>query len=91
MLAYHVTDPGIIIYLTQGKEIVKALYKPIPRDNLENLILTFRKPLEILPGKDNFVQKLKSFDLVAGKKLSDLLLSDVLKTYQKMSHPHRSG
>ena len=75
--------PGIIIYLTKGKEIVKALYKPIPRDNLDNLILTFRKPLEIVPGKDNFREKLKSFDLAAGKKLSDLLLSDVLENLPK--------
>ena len=80
VLAYHVTDPGIIIYLTRGKEIVKALFKPIPRDNLDNLVLTFRKPLEIVPGRDNFDEKLKSFDLASGKKLSDLLLSDVLES-----------
>ncbi len=49
-LAYHVTDPGIIIYLTRGKEIVKALFKPIPRDELNSLVLTFRKPMEIVPG-----------------------------------------
>ena len=83
VLAYHVTDPGIIIYLTKGKEIVKALFKPIPRDNLDNLVLTFRKPLEIVPGKDNFEEKLKSFDLAAGKKLSDLLLSDILESLPK--------
>ena len=82
-LAYHVTDPGIIIYLTKGKEIKKALFKPIPRDNLDSLVLTFRKPLEIIPGKDNFDEKLKSFDLVAGKKLSDLLLSDILESLPK--------
>ena len=79
-LAYHVTDPGIIIYLTRGKEIVKALFKPIARDELNSLVLTFRKPMEIVPGKDNFDEKLKSFDLVTAKKLSDLLLSDVLES-----------
>jgi tetratricopeptide (TPR) repeat protein/CHAT domain-containing protein len=83
VLAYHVTDPGIIIYLTRGKEIIKALFKPIPRDNLDNLVVTFRKPLEMIPGKDNFEEKLKSFDLTAGKKLSDLLLSDVLEGLPK--------
>jgi CHAT domain-containing protein len=83
VLAYHVTDPGIIIYLTRGKEIVKALYKPIARDKLDNLVLTFRKPLEIIPGKDNFDEKLKSFDLASGKKLSDLLLSDILYSLPK--------
>jgi len=79
VLAYHVTDPGIIIYLTRGKEIKKALLKPIPRDELGDLVLKFRKPLEIIPGRDNFDEKLKSFDLVAGRKLSDLLLSDILE------------
>ena len=79
-LACHVTDLGIIIYLTKGKNIVKALFKPIPRDKLNGLVLKFRKPLEIVPGKDNFDEKLKSFDLVTGKKLSDLLLSDVLES-----------
>ena len=80
VLAYHVTDPGIIIYLTRGKEIKKALFKPISRGELDSLVLKFRKPLEIVPGKDNFDEKLKSFDLVAGKKLSDLLLSDILES-----------
>ncbi len=79
VLTYHVTDPGIIIYLTKGKEIVKALYKPIPRGDLDGLILKMRKPLEIVPGRDNFEKKLQSFDLVTGKKLSDLLLSDMLR------------
>ena len=78
VLTYHVTDPGTIIYLTKGKEIVKALYKPIPRNDLDSLVLKMRKPLEIVPGRDNFKEKLQSFDLVAGKKLSDLLLSDML-------------
>jgi CHAT domain-containing protein/tetratricopeptide (TPR) repeat protein len=79
VLAYHVTDPGIIIYLTRGKEIVKALYKPISRNELDALVLQFRKPLEIVQGRDNVEAKLKSFDLAAGKDLSDLLLSDVLE------------
>jgi tetratricopeptide (TPR) repeat protein len=79
VLAYHVTDPGIIIYLTRGRDIVKALYKPISREKLDSLVLRFRKPLELVPGKDNVEDKLKSFDLVAGKDLSDLLLSDVLE------------
>ncbi len=79
-LAYHVTDPGIIIYLTKGKNIVKVLFKPVPRYELNSLVLEFRKPLEVVPGKDNFDENLKSFDIVTGKKLSDLLLSDVLES-----------
>ena len=78
VLAYHVTDPGTIIYLTHGKKIVKSLFKPIPRSELEKLVQKFRKPLEITPGSDNFEDKLKSFDLITGKNLSDLLLLDIL-------------
>ncbi|HMK34411.1 MAG TPA: tetratricopeptide repeat protein [Desulfomonilaceae bacterium] len=79
VLAYHVTDTGIITYLTRGKEIVKACFKPISRGELDSLVLKFRNPLEIVPGRDTFDEKLKSFDLVAGKKVSDLLLSDSLE------------
>lgn len=79
VLAYHVTDPGTIVYLTKGKEIIQARFKPIPRQEIENLVLRFRKPLEIVPGEDDFDEKLRSFDLAAGKTLSDLLLSDVLE------------
>jgi len=80
VLVYHVTDPGIIIYLIRGTELVKALFKPISRENLDNLVLAFRKPLEVIPAKGSFYEQLKSFDFVAGKKLSDLLLSDVLES-----------
>lgn len=80
VLAYHVTDSGIIIYLIKGKEIVKALFRPITKDNLDSLVLKFRKPLEITPGKDNLYERLTSFDLAAGKELSDLLLSDILES-----------
>jgi len=79
-LAYHVTASGIIIYLTKGQELVKALFKPITRDEVSELVLKFRKPLEIVQDRDDFVEKLKSFDLAAGKKLSDLLLFDVLES-----------
>lgn len=78
LLEYEVTDNGVIIYLTRGKEIMKALFKPIRRDDLDTLVLRLRKPLEITKG-DNFEEKLKSFDLAAGKKLADVLLAGVLE------------
>ncbi len=78
VLEYHVTDTGILIYLTRGKEIVKALFKPLSKDELNRLIVRFRQPLEIVSKRDKFEEKLKSFDLATGKKLFDLLLGDVL-------------
>lgn len=76
VLSYDVTDSGILIYLTRGRELVKGLFKPIARKQLDNLVRKFREPLEVTEA--NVVQKLKSFDLSSGKKLSDVLLSDVL-------------
>ncbi len=75
-LSYDVTDSGVIIYLTKGKKLVKALFKPTARKELDELVRKVREPLEVSEG--NFVKKLKSFDFASGKKLSDLLLSDML-------------
>ncbi|MGO8877882.1 MAG: CHAT domain-containing tetratricopeptide repeat protein [Desulfomonilaceae bacterium] len=78
VLEYHVTDPGVIMYLTKGKKLVKAVFKPEPRGNLAKLVLEFRKPFEMVPGKDDLEAKLKSFNFESGKRLSDLLLSEFL-------------
>ena len=81
VLAYHVTDPGIIIYLTEGKKIVKALFKPILRAELEKLVQDFRKPLSLaFAVSEDVSQKSRSFDLQTARKLADLLLSDVLES-----------
>jgi CHAT domain-containing protein/tetratricopeptide (TPR) repeat protein len=82
VLAYDVTDTGIIIYLTEGKKVVKALFKPIVRKELDELVRSFRQSLEV--GADEpVVQKLSAFDFRAGKQLSDILLSDILPNLPK--------
>ena len=75
-LEYEVTEPGVCIYLAHGKKVVKGLFKPIARKDLDELVRKFREPMELRQG--DFIQKLKSFDFVSGKKLSDLLLGDIL-------------
>src|SRR5208283_5486147 len=77
VLAYHVTDPGIIIYLTRGKNLVKGLFKPIPRKQIDELVRKFRQPMELGP-EDSIAKKLAGFDFKSGKKLSDILLADIL-------------
>lgn len=77
-LAYDVTDSGVLIYLTRGKTLVKGMFKAIPRPRLDALVRTFREPMEIVPGRDDPVEKLKSFDLTSGKKLADILLGDIV-------------
>lgn len=81
VLAYHVTDRGIIIYLVRGIQMVEVLFKPMPRDALESLVRKFRGPLEmaLVNNEDQEKQK-ESFDVAAGKKLSDLLLSGVIES-----------
>ncbi len=81
-LEYEVTEPGICIYLAHGKEIVKGLFKPIARKEVDELVRKFREPMELRPG-DSPIQKLTAFDFASGKKLSDLLLGDILTELPK--------
>ena len=80
VLTYHVTDEGILIYLTRGKDILKGLFEPIPRAELEQLVRKFMTPLQVIPGQDDIVEKLKSFDFDSGKKIADLLLKNILQS-----------
>jgi tetratricopeptide (TPR) repeat protein len=77
-LTYDVTDRGTIVYLTKGTKLVKATFKPVPRKDLDELVRKFREPMEIVPGKERLVDKLKSFDFASGLKLSQILLGDLL-------------
>ncbi|MGO9118021.1 MAG: CHAT domain-containing protein [Desulfomonilaceae bacterium] len=77
VLEYQVTEPGIVIFLVKGKELVKGLFKQIPRKDVEQLVRKFRQPMEIGPD-DSLGTKLASFDFASGKKLADILLADVL-------------
>jgi len=83
VLEYDVTDSGVLIYLTKAKTLVKGLFKPVTKKDLEELVRKVREPLEVVPGKDKVSDKLKTFDLVAAKRLSDLLLSDILPDLPK--------
>ena len=82
VLAYHVTDPGVIIYLTKGRSLIKGLFKPIPRKDVDELVRNFRSPMELGPG-DSFTEKLSKFDFGSGKKLTDILLSEILPDIPK--------
>ncbi|MCX5861519.1 MAG: tetratricopeptide repeat protein [Deltaproteobacteria bacterium] len=83
VLEYDVTDSGVLIYLTKAKTLVKGLFKPVTKKDLEELVRKVREPLEVIPGKDKVSDKLKTFDLVAAKRLSDLLLADILPDLPK--------
>ena len=73
----EVTESGVCIFLVRGKSVVKALFKPIERTELDHLVRRFMQPLEDVNAR-NYQDKLKSFDLASGKQLSDLLLGDIL-------------
>lgn len=77
VLAYDVTDSGVLLCLTKGGELKKGLFKPIPRTELDGLVRKFREPMEIGPG-DKVLEKLKSFDFDSGRKLRRVLLEDAV-------------
>lgn len=76
-LAYEITDTGILVFLIEGKAIRKATFTPVPREELYALIRHFREPLDMRP-EDSMIEKLKSFNFRAGRKIADLLLGEVL-------------
>ncbi|MEW6348914.1 MAG: CHAT domain-containing protein [Thermodesulfobacteriota bacterium] len=82
VVSYDVTDIALLVYLTKGKEVVKEAYKPIGRAEVDELVRNFRQPMENLTA-ENLQERLKAFDFGAGKKLADLLLSDVLPLLNK--------
>ncbi len=82
VLAYDVTDSGVLIYLTRGKNLVKGLFKTIPQKELEELVTKFRQPME-MTEEGITAKQLAKFDFTAGKKLSDLLLADILPELPK--------
>jgi len=82
VISYHVTDPGLIVYLTKGKQLIKAEFRAVPRQEIDALVRKFREPVE-MKGSDDIAAKLKSFDFSIGKNLSDLLLGGVLSVLPK--------
>ena len=51
-LSYDVTDTGVSVYLTKGKKLIQALFKPIARKELDGLVRKFRDPLEVTEAND---------------------------------------
>jgi len=78
ILAYDVTDHGLLIYLTKGKDLIKGVLKPISRTLIEKDLRHFLKALEMTSGEDDLVEKLKSFDFDAGRRLAALLIEEVV-------------
>jgi hypothetical protein len=66
VLSYDVTDSGLLIYLTKGKELVKGLFKPIPRKEVDDLVRNFRESLEPAPG-ESIEKKLLAFALLQAR------------------------
>jgi tetratricopeptide (TPR) repeat protein/CHAT domain-containing protein len=73
VLAYEVTDTGVLVYLTKGKKVIQGFFQPIAKRDLDALVRAYREPLEhIKEWRD-----LGKFDLKAGEELFDLLIKDV--------------
>lgn len=69
---------GICIFLIPGKRIKKALFKPIERKEIDQLIRTVRAGVE-MNEQGITREKLTSFDLSSGNRLANILLGDILE------------
>jgi len=78
-LAYQVTDTGVCIWLLKGKNLVKSLFKTIPRKELNELVRSFRRPLDM---EEITPKNLLAFKdaLPAGRNLFTLLVGDFLES-----------
>ncbi|MBM3299166.1 MAG: tetratricopeptide repeat protein, partial [Deltaproteobacteria bacterium] len=85
VLAYEVTDTGVLVFLLKGKKIVEANFKEVARKYLDNLVRKFRQPFEDVGKTDDPKEQqryLASFDPRVGKELYDLLLKDTVGRLQ---------
>lgn len=76
-LVYDVSDAGVIIYLLNGRKLVQVFFNPISQKELASLVERYLEPLRINSEAD--FDKLKKFNLEAGRKISQTLLHDVLQ------------
>ena len=95
VIAYDLTDSGILIYLTKGKYIVKTLFRPVSREEVDVLVRKFRDSMELTPEESLacakqglkqsvcLMRKISTFDFASSKKLADLLLGDILSDLPK--------
>ena len=68
VLAYEVTDQGVLVFLIRGKHVLDSVFKPITRQKLDDLVRRFRGSFEKLTPRNAF-EKLRSFDISAGAQL----------------------
>ncbi len=61
----------------RGGQIVRSMFQPVSRKDLDLIISQFRSSME-MASADQIPEKLKSFDLNLGKRLADLLIADAL-------------
>ena len=50
-LSYDVTELGMIIYLTKGKNLIRGEFKPVAKREVDDLVRKFRQPLELGSGE----------------------------------------
>lgn len=78
LLAYDATEKGILIFLVHGKRVVKAVSRPLSREELNDLISRYLSLFD-QDDEDKLLTRLGNFDFETGKKLADILLGDLVQ------------
>jgi hypothetical protein len=81
ILAYDVTDSGLLVFLIKGRQVIKALLKPVSKKDLQSMVQKFTDSMSI--QGHNIRESLSRFDFRSGKELADVLLGDVLADIPK--------
>jgi tetratricopeptide (TPR) repeat protein len=82
MVAYDVTETGLIVYSFKKNGDFRCVFLTIARNELKDLVQRFRQKLSFELGEPDYARKnkLRTFDLDAGRDLCELLLGDLIST-----------
>lgn len=83
LISYDVSDAGFIVYLLNGKKLVKAFFEPIENTKLSMMVEKTLNPLLSVKGEKADFENLKNFDAI---NLTQLLLGKIIGDLPQNEH-----
>lgn len=83
LISYDVSDSGFIVYLLNGKKLVKAFFEPIDNTKLSMMVEKTLDPLLSVEGRKADFENLRSFNSI---NLTQLLLGKIIGDLPENEH-----